>query len=109
MQREQIRLLREGGFYEGRHANKSIYIGDVHIDEVSGNMQLTDQSNTNVGTISTISQEGSGTLNVDTVQESGPQLGLNVSRQQGAGDTGGDFNGTTGSSGSPTLNVGGGL
>ena len=90
LQMATTRQLYKGGYFDGSHANKSIYIGDVNVREVSGNMQWTDQSNTNIGNYQEVVQSGNGTLNVEGSQDSGDQSGLNTSHQQGAGDIGGD-------------------
>ena len=59
-------------------ANRSISIGTVEVETATGNLTLTDQSNTNVGSYQAITQSGNGTLNVDSAQTSGTQTGSNT-------------------------------
>jgi hypothetical protein len=77
-QRESLRLLSDGGYFEGSHANKSIYIGEVNVDDVSGSLHY--QTNTTVGNQTTVIQQGDGTLTYDGMQDSGAQGSTNDSQ-----------------------------
>lgn len=99
IQREQLRLLYSGDYFKGSHANKAIYIGEVTVEDISGNTTLVSQDSTNIGNYSNIVQSGDGTLNVDSAATSGTQ-GNDADASQ-------LFNGEITSGGRTVLNVSG--
>lgn len=99
IQRETLRKLGKGGYFEGSHANKSIYIGEVYVEDVSGSMMLQDSSN--IGNQTVIQQNGDGTLEYSGEQTTGDQDSSNTIDD--AAVVGGATNG-----GDQLLNVGGG-
>lgn len=90
VQREAFRRLNEGGFYEGSHANKVIYIDEVRVDDVSGSLHY--QTNTTVGNQTTIVQQGDGTLTYDGSQATGDQGSTNTSQGNVVGAQGENAN-----------------
>lgn len=76
--RESLRLLARGGYYKGSHANKSVYVEAVYVDDVSGSLHY--QTTSTVGNQTVIQQNGDGTLSYDGTQASGSQGSTNTSQ-----------------------------